>query len=898
MQINSKIMFYNAYNSSSPDLLPPQMVSLKEKLKDDGKWGKMCMDTLETIGRQQYRLNFALIENYEMIHGRFIFNHYFEAEGYQDMIGAMSAEFELPNYLRHYDIISPFINSMVGEWLARPDIFRVKQFGEQATNEYLRVKKQKTTEYVMSRITNEINQRLADMGIDTEKKDFASEEEKQQYQQQLEQTKQALTPIQIQKFMDTEFLTQGEIWGQHQLEYDKEHFNLKEMEKIELEDMLVADRCFRHYFLTPTGWGQETWNPIHTFFHKSPDERDVEKGDYVGRCFMYNISDIIDKYGHLMSKEDYDLLSGKDNKDDTQWVDSKYNWVYEKYMMPYQGYPAVDIMRRSWNNNDNSVVPPLENDFFQQMNNDDMYRSRDGFYFVTEAYWKSQKRLFEITYLDEQTGINVTKLVDENYVIPKTFKEYKDTGHATTNTYKETWVNEVWKGIKISTGTNTNLQHDIYLNIQPNEFQFKGDNNLYGVKLPVCGNVFSVRNSRSMSFVDTLKPDQIGHNVAMNQLYQLMEKEVGMFIVMDVNLFPDSKDWGGENSWDKWMLIAKNLGMLPADTSPANVRGSLSATGGFLPKIMDLNLAGQMVSRMNIAKFFQERAMSHAGFNQARMGDVSNIDTASGIQEGIARSANQTETYFTNFSNYLRRCYEMDLDIAQYVQSQKESIEFTFVKSDLSRAFIKVLGTDILLSQLGVRITNSQETLRQLNMARQYVLSNNTVGVGALDVMDVISMNSPQEIRRQLEASQKQQNAVVDRQHKLEEDRLAQERDLKMQELQMQESDKEKDRQNKLDVAALAAGAGVIKAGDGTAPDTSRMDVAQMNKEGIDQANSTKEKALELNKAKAIADSEYKMRKLALEENKLITGLQIQKEKIEVAKILKGRDSKSSSKKK
>jgi hypothetical protein len=367
---------------------------------------------------------------------------------------------------------------------------------------------------------------------------------------------------------------------------------------------------------------------------------------------------------------------------------------------------------------------------------------------------------------------------------------------------------------------------------------------------------------------------------------------------MDVNLFPDSKDWGGENSWDKWMLIAKNLGMLPADTSPANVRGSLSATGGFLPKIMDLNLAGQMVSRMNIAKFFQERAMSHAGFNQARMGDVSNIDTASGIQEGINRSTNQTESYFTNFSSYLRRCYEMDLDISQYVQSQKESVEFTYIKSDMSRAFIKVLGTDLLLSELGVRVTNSQETLRQLNMARQYVLSNNTTGITSVDVMDIITMNSPQEIRRQLEASQKQQQATIDRQHKLEQDRLTQERDLKTKELEMQESDKEKDRQTKLDVATITSGAGVIKAGDNATPDTSKMDVATMNKEGVDRANSTKEKVVELNKAKAVADSEYKMRKLALEENKLITGLQIQKEKIEVAKILKGRDSKSSSKKK
>src|SRR5690606_5852570 len=147
--------------------------------------------------------------------------------------------------------------------------------------------------------------------------------------------------------------------------------------------------------------------------------------------------------------------------------------------------------------------------------------------------------------------------------------------------------------------------------------------NIYGCKLPVCGEVFSARNGKSASLVDMMKPHQIGYNVAMNQLYQIAEKEIGMFVVMDVNLFPDAKDWGGEDAWNKWMLLAKNLGMLPADTSPANVSSSLAATGGFLPKVLDLNLAAQMVSRMNMAKFFEEQALKQVGFNQYRLGNYS-----------------------------------------------------------------------------------------------------------------------------------------------------------------------------------------------------------------------------------------------------------------------------------
>ncbi len=886
------VLDQSAYHSGSPNMLPPQMVSLNEKLKDDGKWGRICMDSLETIGRQQYRMNLGLIENYEMIRGRFIFNHYFEAEGYQDMISALTAEFELPNYLRHYDIISPLINSMIGEWLNRPDIYRVKQFGEEASNEYLRTKQQKTKEYVTSRITAEINQRLLDMGVDPQKSNFTTPEEKQQYQQQLDQQKQALTPPQIQKFMDTEFLTLGEIWGQHQLEYDKERFSLKEKEKREFEDMLVADRCFRHFYLTPTGYAQETWNPIHTFFHKSPDEEAVENGDYIGRCFMYNASDIIDKYGFLMSKDDYDLFGGKDTKEDNNWVDSKYNWVYEKYMVPYAGFPAVDIMRRSWNANDTSPIPALEGDFFMRMNNEDTFRSRDGLYFVTEAYWKSQKCLYEITYLDFQTGQIVAKIVDENWYIPPEFTEYKENNGmgSELNTYRETWVNEVWKGVKISTGTNTNLKKDMYLAIQPLEFQFKGDLNKYGVKLPVCGTIFSARNSRSMSFVDMLKPYQIGHNVSMNQLYQLQEKEIGKFMVMDVNLFPSSKDWGGENAWDKWMLIAKSLGMLPADTSPANVRGASQAINGAFPKVIDLELGAQMLSRMNLAKYYQEKAMAQVGFNAQRLGDMSQINTATGVKEGAARSANQTESYFNNFSNYIRRCYEMDLNIAQYVQSQKESIEFTYVKSDMSRAFIKVLGMDILLCDLGVRVTNSQETLRQLEMMRQYVLTNNTAAVTPVDALDIIAMNSPQEIRRQLVASQKVQQDQIDQQTQLKQQELQQQKEISQQTLELQEADKEKDRESKERVAEITAGAQVINGSNGEQPqDSTKADTLAFNKDNAQTANSLKEKKQELDRVKAITDSQFRLKQLQLEEHKIEASLDLENKKIEVAKIMKGK---------
>lgn len=886
---------YNPFYSASIDILPVQNVPLKEKLEklsDDSNktWGQKCMDALETIGKSQFTNNLKLIENYEMIKGRFIASHYFYTEGYDSTISQLAAELELPNYLRHYDIISPVINTLSGEWQKRPDLLKVRQVGDAATNEYLRTKSEMLQQYIFQKINSEIDKRLLEKGIDINKQDFSSEEEAAQYQQGVEQMRQTLTPPEIQRFMDVDFLTQAEKWGQHHLEYSREVFNLPEKEKIEFEDMLVADRCFRHFYITPTGYNQETWNPVNTFFHKSPDVLYIEDGDYVGRIFHLSLPAIIDRYGYLMNKEDLDLLNGYNKEDKTLWNDNKYNWVYENYLVPFKGYPAYDIMKNSWNRYSNGDIPFLDNTSFNQIYDNDFYRDREGFYFVTEGYWKTQKKIFKITYLDEESGDIVVRLVDENYVIPKHFIESKQlfTDTHDINTYCVTEINETWKGIKINTGVDKNLKKDLYLAIQPNDFQFKGDFNIYGCKLPVCGQVFSIRNSRSMSLVDMMKPHQIGYNVAMNQLYQISEKEIGMFVVMDVNMFPNNKDWGGQDAWGKWMLMAKAYGLLPADTSPANINNSLAATGGFLPKVLDLNLAAQMVSRRENAIFYEQQALKQIGFNEYRLGSFNQSSTATGIQQGMAQSYSQTESHFTNFSNYLRRCHQMDLSIAQYVQGQKEDVAFTYIKSDHSRAFVKILGTDLLLSDLGVFVSNSQEHARQLEMIRQYALNNNTAGMSPVNVADVIMINSPAEIRKQLDISYKALQQQQQQAQQAQQQQVEQAMAVAKEKEDREDIRQDKLLQNNLDREKIKAGVAVINSP--TVEDVQIPDNGEFNREKLNLDSSIKREKLELDRQKLKSSNDNEARKLALQQSKIAADIQIQNKETETAKILKNKD--------
>lgn len=725
------------------------MIPLKKKNEE---WKKDCMDVLEAIGRNQYYSSANLIENYEMIRGRFIYSHYLDREDYSDMINQMTREFEIPSHLRHYDIISQVINTLSGEYQKRPDVFKVKSNDDGAINSYVQQKTDLLVQFVQAQLDQSINAKLQAQGMnpaDTQ-------------DPQVQQARAAMTPPEIERFMKTSWMDQGEIWAENQLAFDKQRFNLPEKEKVEFEDMLAADRCFRHFFLTANGYNQETWNPVNTFYHKSPEVNYIEKGDYVGRVFFLTVPEIINRYGHLMTevelltleaykKESY---NAKGTSGETTYSGLTPNTVVPSWNFPEQHFVSNQLGQDPNNPEiiDMNIMSALGN---KSATGD---YNRRLFYQVTEAYWLSQRKMGKFVYKDPDTGKPTVMIVDETFD-KKLFPGIKELDNAfmelgqdeQVNTITWTWVNQVWKGIKINNRFQA-IKEPIYLDVRPNDFQFKGDTNIYGAKLPVCGQIFNNRNAESMSLVDLMKPHQIGHNVAMNQLYEIMQREIGRFVLMDLNLIPSSKDWGGDRNYEKFMMVAKQLGMGPIDSSQTNAR----QTNYQDIKMVDLDESARMISRTKIAEFFENCALKQVGITPQRLGETQASESATGVEQAVNQSFAQTESHFTNFSNYKRRCLQMNLEMAQYVQAKEGDIAFMYTASDMSRAFIKINGTDLILSEFGIFVEDSQEVARQLTMLRQMFMENNTTGATPPDLATVVTSNSPAEIKAQIKASYEQ----------------------------------------------------------------------------------------------------------------------------------------------
>lgn len=735
------------------DAIPVQMLPMKDKDED---WKRACMDALESIGRKQFLENINILENYRIVNNELLYNHYVFTDSVTDLAQMAVKEFDLPPYLRHYDITRKVINVLSGEYQKRPDNFRVAAIDEFATNEYLRTKGDLLKQIVMQAIQDNVARKLKEEGFDPEKSDFQSEEEAQQYQQQIQEEQKRLTPPEIEEYMRETYRGVPERWAEMVINLDKQRFNTPELEMQEFEDMLICDRAYRHFYLKANGLGyaQETWNPIRVFFHKSPDIKYVEDGDYVGRVFYISLPEIINRYGHKMPRKQLEDLYG-DYLKKKKFGGAEYAF-FQATNVPFENYPEYARTIQAFGYDPHTGVPftgsfgnYTSQDVDVLFNSSSTTYNLQGLTQATEAYWRSQKKVGFLIMQDPETGEVIEELVDETFIIPDfvsevdddvTFEDLVYYPQKKMNTIRWTWVNEVWGGFKINAITSE-TPGGIYVDVKPIPFQFKGDINPYEVKLPVCGAIFNNRNAKSMSIVDMMKPYQILYNVFMNKIYQLASTDMGKILLLDPRLIPNDKDWGGEKNIEKWVTATKHTKIGQIDTSPGARAGTPPGQSQW--SVQDMTTFAEIQATINIARLIEEQAMFQVGITQQRLGIVQASETATGVQQSVNNSYAQTESYFTKFSNYKKRVLQMNLDIAQFCAATDRDITLSLIQDDMSREFIKMNGIDILNSQLAIRVFNSQELLRQNELVKQLILRNNTANASMSALAASIYTESP-----------------------------------------------------------------------------------------------------------------------------------------------------------
>jgi hypothetical protein len=834
------------------NIFPDQFKTEKEKM--DESWIKNTMDYFANKSYAEYVKNRdTFVKNYDLVKGILRMEDFYQSapqvKSFTDML---TADLELPAYVKMYSIITTPLNELVGEISKRPDAFRVKAFDDDSKSEELEFKTGILQEFVINQARQQIIEKAQLQGAEID-------------DEQLQQ----LTMEEVKDELDS-YTSVAEKWANHVLTCQKADFTLKEKSEDAFRDMLISAREFYHIYEdnSKLGYNIEVANPKNTWFLSTPDRKYVSdptgraQGAYAaGTVQVMELSEIIesipdltkDEIDHLRSSlQDYGLINVREsnlgNPNAGNGIDS----------VQYDTYDPLVLQTRMMIESEMKQNDDGLQDFLGLTSNVSSFGYK---YVVVRAYWISKKKIGKLIYLDEM-GNEQSMLVDESY---------KSNTMPTQISLEWGWINQWYQGIKIGP--------DIY-HIRP----FKLLN-----YCPIIGLVHEIKNTEAKSLVDLMKPFQVLYNVCMNQLYKLLEKEIGKVQLMSIRHIPIPKDGDAQDALDIWEMEARNRGVVFIDDSPENLK-SPSSFNQF--RDIDMTRTQEIQSRYTLAQQLKNECWELIGMSKQRLGSVSASETATGTNTAITQSYSQTEPLFVAHEYVLGQLYQAIIDASLYVESNKPQSTISYITNEGESAFVQVNGTDLKFRDLKVFLTNrpeDQKMFQEIRGLSQAVLQN---GGSLHDIIELYSTNSVRQMKKVFKTLKERQEELENQKMQQQQQQIEQQQQIaqaQMQQAQQMQAEKiahddyqnELDRINKVQIAMIAAES---KAGPLSDADTSgTADVLEMSKLTTEQNKASKDyesKMREIQSKNNIA-----AQKLAVDNRKIDAELKNQDNDLQIAKI-------------
>ena len=888
------------YNKMGTLTQPIQFLSYKEK---DDEWRAWNLDWLEFQGMKQLRRNARkLLKNYKLAKGIIDKTDYIVEDNNEmaDLVETLIKEDESALELKFYPIIPNVINVLCSEFSKRSSKIMFRAIDDISYNEMIDEKRLMVEQTLLQQAEQKMMMKVQEMGL-------APDSEEAQQMMSPESVKSL---PEIEEYFKKDYRSSLEEWATHQQKVDQERFSMAELEERGFRDSLIADREFWHFNMREDDYEVELWNPLLTFYHKSPDSRYISQSNWVGKIDLMSVADVIDKYGWMMTEDQLEaleaiypvraagyMLGGQQN--DGSYYDGtrSHDWNTQMPSLAYRQHMAT------YDNKFNG------GDIIQEI----LSESEDLFDFgnswllrVTTIYWKSQRKVGHLTKITDEGEI-IQDIIDESYTITdkpvynvSIYKQKSKDNLLFGEHIDWIWINETWGGIKIGPNrpsfwgmSNPGGINPMYVGVNGGKpgrlpFQFKGDATMWGCKLPVEGAVFSDRNTKSVSLVDMMKPYQIGYNIINNQIADILVDELGTVIMLDQNALPRhalGEDWG-KNNLAKAYVAMKNFSMLPLDTSITNTENALNFQHY---QVLNLEQTQRLMSRIQLGTYFKNQAFETIGINPQRLGQQIGQETATGIEQAVNASYAQTEIYFTQHSDYLMpRVHQMRTDLAQYYHSTKPSIRLQYMTSTDEKINFKMEGTKLLLREFNVFCstkTNARQVIEQL---KSLAINNNTTGASIFDLGNIIKSESLGELTKVLKASEAKQDAAKqaerDQAQKMQQEQVASAEKQKQMDLQAQAERDEKMIQKDITVAQIraATATGAVDLNANSQNDYQDfMDGIRKEEQYQDQMNFKREQEINKNMTS--------QQKLAIERERLQTQRDVESKKLQVARENKNR---------
>ena len=833
------------------NIFPDQFKTDKEK--QDESWIKNTMDYFANKAYAEYVKNRdTFVKNYDLIKGILRMEDFYQEPQVKSFTDMMTADLQLPAYVKMYSIMTTPVNELVGEITKRPDSFRVKAFDDDSKAEELQFKTEILQQYVVNQARQKIIEKAALKGEQID-------------EEQLSQ----MTMEQVKDVLDS-YTSVAEKWANHVLTCQKAEFNLKEKSEDAFRDMLISGREFYHIYEdnSKLGFNVEVANPKNTWFLTTPDRKWISdptgraQGAYAaGTVQVMELSEIIESIPDLTKEEidhlrsslqDYGLINVREsnlgNPDAIPGTDSIMYDTFDPLVLQTR----MIIESEMKENNDGLK------DFLGLTSNVSSFGYK---YVVVRSYWISKKKIGKVIYLDE-LGNEQSMLVDENY---------KSGTIPTQQSLEWGWINQWYQGTKIGP--------DIY-HIKP----FKLLN-----YCPIIGTTFEVKNTEAKSLVDLMKPFQVLYNVCMNQLYKLLEKEVGKVYLTSIRHIPVPKDGDAQDALDVWEMEARNRGVVFIDDSPENLK-SPSSFNQF--RDIDLTRTQEIQSRYQLAQQMKNECWELVGMSRQRMGSVTSSESATGVNTAVQQSYSQTEPLFVAHEYIMGQLYQSIIDAALYVESKKPQSTLSYITNEGEAAFVTVNGSDLRFRDLKVFLTNRPEDKQMFDELRQLAQPLMQNGGSLYDVIELYSTKSMRAMKKVFKDLRDRQMEMQEQQLQTQQQQVQQQKEIAMAQLQQAQLQKEQeianenyqnelDRINKKEIALISAESKVGPLSDVDASGTP--DVLEIQKLGVEQERTSKD--YEMKMADIQSRNNQNLQKLQVEREKLKVARENQKNDLEIAKL-------------
>ena len=593
---------------------------------------------------------------------------------------------------------------------------------------------------------SELQEKAKEMLIDYIQATIASKlspEQAARYEQALA-TGEIQTPEAIAKYIQKDYKDIAETEAYHALQFLKRKLNLTHEFFKGWKDVLIGGEEIYYVGVINGEPYVERVNPMYFDYEHSLDLEFIDDASWCRRKMIMSATEIYDRF--------YDKMSERQLNELLELIDQKpgagNNPEIRKTSMDYESIKLHKI--NSFTDN------PFDIDHIT----------------VYHCCWKSFKKIGFVTLLNPETGEYEEFQVDE---------DYKVTG--TEYSVEWDWIIEVWEGYRIG--------DDMYIGIQPIEYQHISADNPNSQKLPYTGVVYNNTNSKPRSLVSMMKPLQYMYIVVWYRLELALSRDKGKVAVMDITQIPKSMNI----DVNKWMHYLSALGV--AFINPYDEGWDIPGREGGKPSQFnqlsswDLTMSNVIAEYIQLMQKIEDMVAKLTGITPQRQGQIAASELVSNANTAVNMSYHITEPWFWNHNQVKRRVLTMLLNTSK--AAWKDSKRYlNYILDDATRAFVQ-LSDNFFYEDMDIFVddsTKNQQYIDQLKQLLQPAMQN---GASLLDIAEIITLDNMSMIKNRLEEIEQKRMEQIQQQQQAEQQAqqqiAEQQNQLKEEELMLKEAE-------------------------------------------------------------------------------------------------------------